>query len=74
MAQEQLQRALTKSDKVKQLLPSMHEAVIQTTCEISAVQTSLQKMNDIRTNQKKTVQMTPPDHSSRDSIISAYKG
>lgn len=52
----------------------MHEAVIQTTCEISAVQTSLQKMNDIRTNQKKTVQMTPPDHSSRDSIISAYKG
>ena len=80
VAQEQLQRALTESDKLKQLLPSMQEAVIQTTCEVSAVQTSLRKMNDVLvqiTKQKKTLQMMPPALSSRDSIISegsAYAG
>ena len=49
VAQDQLKRALTEGNKLKELLPSMQEAVTQTTGQISAVQVSLQKINDMLT-------------------------
>ena len=68
VAQVQLQRAKTEGDSLKQLLPTLQMAVAQTTSEISAVQTSLQKLNDLITQDKDWV--TSADHSARDSMIS----
>ena len=50
VAQDQIERALTESNKLGELLPSVQEAVTLTTCRISAVQTSLRKMNDMLAN------------------------
>ena len=49
VAQDQLKRALTEGNKLKELLPAMQEAVTQTTGQISAVQVSLQKINEMLT-------------------------
>ena len=68
VAQVQLQRAKTEGDSLKQLLPTLQMAVAQTTSEISAVQTSLQKLSVLITQDKDWV--TSADHSARDSMIS----
>ena len=50
VAQNQLQRAVTEGNKLKELLPSVQEAVTladQINCQILAVQISLGKMNDM---------------------------
>ena len=45
--EEQVGGALIGCDKLKQLLPSIQEAVTQATCQFSGAKTSLKKMNDI---------------------------
>lgn len=53
VAQEQLERAAKEGNQLKKLLPSLQDAVTQTTCQISAVQLSLSKMNDMLAQEKK---------------------
>ena len=57
-----------EGNKLKQLLPSLQMAVAQTTSEISAVHTSLQKLGDLLTQDEDWV--ISADHSARDSVIS----
>ena len=68
IVQNQLQRAQLEGNKLKDLLPSLQTAVVQTTSDISAVQTSLQKLNELLTQDRDLA--TPVDHTARDSIIS----
>ena len=68
VAEKQLQRAQLEGNKLKDLLPSLQTAVAQTTSDISAVQTSLQKLNELLTQDRDW--STPVDHTARDSMIS----
>lgn len=47
VAQEQLQRAFTEASNLTQLLPTLQESVTKTTTQITAVQVSLDKMNNM---------------------------
>ena len=68
IAQKQLLRAKTEGDKLKPLLPQLQVAVAQTTSHISAVQTSLQKLNELFIQDKDLG--IPLDHSTRNNTIS----
>lgn len=71
VAQEQLERALVQGNQLKKLLPLLQDAVTQTTSQISAVQLSLSKMNDMLAQEKKKAkEREKAGQSSRDSIIS----
>ena len=65
VAQNQLQRALTEGNKLKELLPSVLEAVTQTNCHISAVQISLCKMNDMLVQEMTKAKELETDHSAQ---------
>ena len=62
--EEQLGGVLTGCDKLKQLLPSMQEAVTQAACQCYGAKTSLKKMNDI------FAKLSLEDRTERDSILS----
>ena len=65
VAHEQLQRALLEGDKLKGLLPSLQTSVAQTTSDIAAVQTSLQKLNELLSKDRDW--SVPVDHTAKDS-------
>lgn len=71
VAQDQLQRALTEGNKLKELLPSVQEAVTQTNCHISAVQISLWKMNDMLAQEMTNVKELETYHSAQLSRCAA---
>ena len=79
IAQKQLQRAQTEGDKLKPLIPQLQAAIAQTTdqlqtavletaSQISAVQTSLQKLNELFIQDKDLGILL--DHSTRNSMNS----
>lgn len=70
VVQNQLQRAQLEGNKLKVLLPSLQTAVAQTTSNISAVQTSLQKLNELLTQDRDWATPVHVDHTARDSMIS----
>ena len=60
-----MQRALLEGTKLKGLLPSLQTAAAQTTSDISAVQTSLQKLNELLSKDRDW--SVPIDHTAKDS-------
>ena len=79
VAQEQLQRAMTEGNQLKELLPQLQRAVTETTCQMSAVQVSLGKMNEMLAQEQLRVKakeagregrMLFEGYSARNSIIS----
>ena len=73
MAQEQLNRAEAEGSRLKELLPSVQEAVTQTTSQIAAVQVSLKKINDMLAEgtqkQKEPEKDCGTAESTRESLV-----
>ena len=70
IGEKQLRRAQEEGNTLKKLLPPLQAAVAQTTSEISALQTTLQKLNDILLQDEDKVTSVKKSASSRDSITS----
>lgn len=68
IAQKQLQKAQTEGDKLKQLMLPLQTAAVQMISEISAVKTSVQKLNELSTHDKDW--LIPAHHIARNNTIS----
>lgn len=68
VAENQLHRAQLEGNKLKELLPSLQIAVTTTASDITAVQVSLQKLNELLSRDRDW--SIPADHKARDSMIS----